>query len=437
MDGRPSCKAIRHLLPIALLLLAGCGGEDGEGGAVRLEAWHHAGREAERRTIREQVARFNAQHEGEIRIELTLIPEGSYNAQVQAAALAGELPDLLELDGPYLYQYVWQGSLRPVGPFLPEDTRADILPSIREQGTFRGRLYSVGAFDSALGLYARRDRLKEIGARIPEGPGEAWSVKEFEQVLGLLAEADPDGAVLDLHLNYEGEWFPYAFAPVLWSAGGGLIARPDHDRARGVLDSPESVAAMERLQGWIEAGYVDPNLDDAAFTEGRVALSWGGHWNYPRYRAAVGEDLVVLPLPDFGRGTRTAQGSWNWGIARACPDPEAAGEFLAFLLEDEEVLAMTRANGAVPGTRPALERSPLYGPDGPLRLLAEQLQGGQAVPRPRTPAYPVISTIFQDAFADIRHGMDVREVLERAAAEIDADLEANEGYRFPEEPRRR
>ncbi|MFP4615783.1 MAG: ABC transporter substrate-binding protein [Thiohalorhabdus sp.] len=432
-DRFPGRRAVGLLLPVALLLLAGCGGEEGEGGAVRLEAWHHAGREAERTTIREQVARFNARHEGEIHIELTLIPEGSYNAQVQAAALAGDLPDLLEFDGPNLYQYVWQGSLRPVGPLLPEAAKADLLPSIREQGAFRGRLYSVGAYDSGLALYARRGRLESIGARVPEGPGEAWSLEEFQGVLGRLAATDPDGAVLDLHLNYEGEWFPYALAPVLWSAGGGLGTRPDPDRARGVLDSPASVAAMERLQGWIEAGYVDPNLDDAAFTEGRVPLSWGGHWNYPRYKEAAGEDLVVLPLPDFGRGMRTAQGSWNWGITRDCPDPEAAGQFLAFLLETDEVLAMTRANGAVPGTRSALERSRLYGPDGPLRLLAEQLQEGYAVPRPKTPAYPVISTIFQNAFDDIRHGMDVRTVLDRAAAEIDADLRANEGYRFPEE----
>jgi multiple sugar transport system substrate-binding protein len=185
------------------------------------------------------------------------------------------------------------------------------------------------------------------------------------------------------------------------------------------------------VQSWIARGWVDPNLDDAAFPAGRVALSWGGHWNYPRYREALGDDLLVLPLPDFGAGSRTGQGSWNWGLTRGCDHPEAAARFLAFLLQPGEVLKMTRANGAVPGTLTALERSERYGPGGPLRLFAEQLSGGQAVPRPKTPAYPVVSAVFRDAFADIRHGMPVREVLDRAAAEIDADFRANEGYRFP------
>ena len=55
------------------------------------------------------------------------------------------------------------------------------------------------------------------------------------------------------------------------------------------------------------------------------------------------------------------------------------------------------------------------------------------MPRPKTPAYPVVSDVFQEAFADLRHGMPVGEVLEQAAAEIDADIRANEGYRFPGE----
>ncbi|HKJ71248.1 MAG TPA: extracellular solute-binding protein, partial [Gammaproteobacteria bacterium] len=374
-------RAMGWTVPALAALLAACGGgAPGDGDTARLEAWFHAGRQAERRVMRQQVARFNAAHRGQIRIDLTLIPEGSYNAQVQAAALAGELPDLLELDGPYLYRYVWQGRLRPLEPFLPDGLVADLLPSIRAQGRYRGHLYSVGVFDSGLALYARRSRLEAVGVRIPRHPEGAWSWRELDRVLRLLARRDPDGAVLDLHLDYRGEWFPYAFGPVLWSAGAGFLERPGYGRAAGTLDGPRAVFAMRRIQRWLERGYVDPNLDDAAFPAGRVALSWGGHWSYPRYREAVGDDLAVLPLPDFGEGSRTAQGSWAWALTRRCREPQAAARFLRFLLRPPEVLRMARANGAVPGTLPALRRSELYGPGGPLRLLAEQLRGGRAVP---------------------------------------------------------
>jgi multiple sugar transport system substrate-binding protein len=417
---------------IAVLLfvvfLAGCGsGTPDSDKAIRLEVWAHAGQESERNTLRAQIERFQKAQPG-VRIHLTLIPEGSYNAQVQAAAVAGELPDLLEFDGPFLYTYVWQGRLIPLDGRLSDSVRTDLLPSILNQGTYRDRLYSVGTFDSGLGLYADRSRLAAAGVRIPTSPAEAWSVGEFNRILTDLAQQDPDGAVLDLKLNYAGEWYTYAFSPLIQSAGGDLIDRSTYQSANGVLNGPEAVRAMRIIQSWIHAGFVDPNIDGASFISGRVALAMGGHWNYRQYAAALGDNLLVLPLPDFGTGAKTGQGSWNWAVTVKCTQPAAAIAFLEFLLTPQEVLAMTEANGAVPGTQAAIAQSALYREDGPLSLFVTQLVGGYAVPRPRTPAYPVITATFQKAFDRIRSGGDVQEVLDRAVRTIDEEIEDNQGY---------
>jgi multiple sugar transport system substrate-binding protein len=397
-------------------------------GVTQIDAWFHAGQEGERRTIQDQVARFY-QIAPAVQVRLTLIPEHSYNAQVQAAAIAGDLPDILELDGPYLYNYVWQGHLRPLDDLLPAELKSDLLTSIIREGSYRGHLYAVGTFDSGLGLYARRSRLKRAGVRIPKGPADAWTAQEFKSALKALAKKDGDGAVLDLKLNYTGEWFTYAFSPLIASAGGDLIERKDYLSAMGVLNGRAAVTAMQEYQSWIQAGYVDPNVDDGAFTTGRVALSWAGHWEYPRYAKAAGNDLIVLPLPDFGRGSRTGQGSWVWGITAKGQHADAAAAFLKFLLRSDEILAMAGANGAVPATRSAIEQSALYRPGGPLRLFVEQLVGGVAVPRPQTPAYPVITSAFQAAVADIRNNGDVQSALNVAAAVIDRDIADNKGYR--------
>ena len=413
---------------LALLACSDDASELRQDGAIHLQAWFHAGQAGEREVIQAQVARFNERNP-DVRVTLTLIPERSYNAQVQAAAIAGDLPDLLEFDGPYLYNYVWQGHLQPLDHLLPAAVRNDLLPSIVEQGSYRGKLYAVGSFDSGLGLFASRKVLEQGGARIPNGPDDAWTVQEFSALLEALAAEDRDGAVLDLKLNYPGEWFTYAFSPILQSAGADLVARRDYQSADGVLNGPAAVAAMGELQAWLRAGYVDPNLDDAAFVGGRVALSWVGHWEYPRYAEALGDDLLVLPLPDFGSGSRTGQGSWVWGISAAGRRAEAAARFLSFLLTPDEVLAMANANGAVPARRAAIDRSGLYRANGPLHLFVRQLTDGYAVPRPQTPAYPVITTAFQQVFFDIRSGADVQAALDRAVAAIDQDIADNKGYR--------
>jgi len=392
-----------------------------------LSVWAHAGQAAERDVLRRQLQSYDDSHP-DLHIKLTFIPERSYNAQVQSAAIAGALPDLLEFDVPYLYNYVWQGHLQPLDTLLPGDIKQDLLPSILAQGTYRGDLYAVGTFDSGLGLYARRSLLQQVQARIPTRPQDAWSVEEFDRILQRLAKHDADGAVLDLKLNYPDEWFCYAFSPILQSAGADLIDRRDYQHASGVLNSAAAVRAMTQLQHWLRDGLVDPNVDDAAFVRGRVALSWAGHWEYRRYHAAFGKDLVVLPLPDFGHGSRTGQGSWAWGITRHAKAPAQAAKLIAYLLQTPQILAMTNANAAVPATRASIAQSELYRPGGPLRLFALQLKHGVAVPRPRTPAYPVISAAFRQAFADIRNGEPVQQTLNHAAHVIDQDIRDNHGY---------
>lgn len=419
----------RWWLSAIIVVLAACGDETPPQSTVlQLQAWVHAGQAGEREVIRSQTARFNRLNP-DLHITLTLIPERSYNAQVQAAAIAGDLPDLLELDGPYVYNYAWQGYLQPLDNLLPQALRTDLLPSIRDQGRYHDKLYAVGMFDSGLGLYASRKTLKAVDARIPQGPQDAWTVVEFSKVLKALAANDADGAVLDLKLNYPGEWYTYAFSPILQSAGADLIDRPDYQKANGIINGPKAVAAMRQLQAWLQAGYVDANIDDAAFVDGRVALSWAGHWEYARYAEALGDDLLLLPLPDFGHGSRTGQGSWVWSISAASARTDAAARFLRFLLQPEQILAMIDANGAVPARNTAIARSERYRKGGPLRLFVDQLSDGVAIPRPKTPAYPVITSVFQQAFVDIRDGADVQAALDRAAAAIDRDITDNGGYR--------
>ncbi|NET05020.1 MAG: sugar ABC transporter substrate-binding protein [Symploca sp. SIO2B6] len=418
------------VLIVLLFYLSGCSNQSNGGGTIRV--WVHAGTQDERQIITKQVQQFNASQD-EIKVEFTFIPEGSYNAQIQAASLSGDLPDVLEFDGPFVYNYVWQRKLIPIDNLLSQEVQQELLPSLIQQGIYKQeRLYSVGTFDSGLGMYGYRSQLQAAGVRIPTSYEDAWTSQEFNQILAALAEKDPkDRQVLDLKLNYRGEWFTYAFSPIIQSAGGDLINRSDYTSAEGILNNERAVAVMEQLQSWLEQGYVDPNTDDSAFTEKRVALSWGGHWNYQNYLEAAGDDLVVLPLPNFGKNSKTGQGSWNWGITTNCKNPQAAMRFLEFLLQTEQVLAMSNANGAVPATQSAIARSKLYGEGAPLQLFSSQLSAGQSVPRPQTPAYPVITSAFQQAFADIRSGLDVKTALNKAVITIDQDIEDNEGYRDP------
>lgn len=436
-------RARSAALLCALAVLTACGGPTSDTALTRrLTLWTHGGTPAEQAALRTQVAGFEKAHAGTT-VAITVIQEGDYGDTVQQAVAAGELPDVLDVDGPLIASYAYQGALAPLDDLIGDEVRNRMLPSLVAQGTWRGQLWAVGAFDSGLALYGDRRQLARAGVRVPSGPDDAWTAQEMAQGLSALAAHDADGKVLDLKLGYgTGEWLTYGFAPLISSAGAALI-HPESGKATGILDSPAAVRALTTLGSWVPR--TDPDKDGKAFTSRRVALSWVGHWTYGDYAAALGRDLVVLPLPDLGEGSKSGQGSWAWSVGADTSHGKDAATLVSWLTDDAAATSMTGANGAVPGTKTSLAASALVGPGKPLQLYADQLArtcgGGPltatcvTVPRPVTPAYPAITAAFSAAVASVLQGGDPQLALAKAARAIDADLVANDGYtRGPRSP---
>jgi multiple sugar transport system substrate-binding protein len=191
---------------------------------------------------------------------------------------------------------------------------------------------------------------------------------------------------------------------------------------------------MTFFKSLFDKGYANltPAGDDDFYGKKTSALAYVGHWQWTPHYDGLGDDLVLLPMPKFGKKAATGMGSWAWGLTSACPNPDAAWKFLEFLIQPDEILRMTDANGAVPARKSAIAKSKLYGEGGPLNIFVQQLEGGVAVPRPVTPAYPVITVTFAEAVANIMSGGDVQAELDKAVEKIDLDIEDNQGYPMPE-----
>lgn len=417
-------KRIGLLLILALLVAVPVFAQE----KAEIELFFHSGRGEERDALNAILVNFNESQSDYVAVAKEL-PEGSYTDAVNAAALATELPCLLDFDGPTLYSFAYRGYLIPIDQYVSDELKADILPSIIEQGTYNGKLYSLGVFESGLAIWGNKQYLETAGVRIPT-IDTPWTLDEFNAALEALSQVEGVEYALDLKMNYgQGEWFTYGFSPILQSFGGDLINREDYQSAEGVLNGDAGVAFGEWFQSLFTNGYTTATPpDDNLFIDGKAALSFVGHWEFNRYSAALGDNLVLIPMPDFGSGPATGNGSWNWGITTQCANPDGAWALLEFMLQPDQMTIMTEAAGTIPSRISVLEQDARFAEGGPMNVYFQQLFGGVAVPRPQTPAYPVITAEFAKAIDEIAKGGDVQAALDAAVDAIERNIEENNGY---------
>ncbi len=392
-----------------------------------LTMWYHgAGNEVESKIINQIVDDFNAS-QSDWKVSLESFPQGAYNDSVVAAALAGNLPDILDVDGPNMPNWAWAGYMQPLQ--IDESAIKDFLPG--PIGRWDGKLYSVGLWDAAVAMITRQSYLDKYGIRKPtlEQP---WTKDEFDKALVTLKESGDFDYPLDLGMSDQGEWYPYAFEPFLISFGGDMINRDDYQSAEGVLNGDAAIAFGEWWQSLFERDLApgpsqDPADHDTGFQDGKYAISWNGNWQAVRFMDAF-DDVVFLPAPDFGKGPKIGAASWQFGVSATSDHPDGAAAFIKFALQDKYLAAFSDGIGLIPATSSAAQMTKNYAEGAPLAVFYD-LSKAQGTLRPVTPGYVVEAKVFRKALTDIANGADVTDTLDAAVDEIDTDIQRNNGYK--------
>ena len=393
--SNPRRKTMTTLTRLAAGLLASTFLAGAAAAQTDLSLWYHgAGNEVERNILAGIVDDFNASQK-DWKVSIEQFPQAAYNDSVTAAALSGELPDILDVDGPIMPNWAWAGYLAPL---TIDPAKLDgFLPGVI--GKWDGKVYSVGFWDAALAVFARKSVLDENGIRIPT-LDKPWTGDEFNEILAKLkATAASTSTRSTSAWPTSRNGIPTRSCPFLWSTGGDLVDRSTYQTAEGALNGDDAIKWGEWSRGSSRTAWSPGTSQSLAdrqngFAEGKYALNWTGNWlalsaarevrrrppvpARPRLRPRRQDRRRLLAV----RGLRQERAP---GRRQRLHRVRAAGQILHRLLRRH------RADPADP-----------HGGGGQQVLRARQADGGlldlsekQGMLRPVTPGYVVQSKVFQ------------------------------------------
>lgn len=139
------------------LVLVGCSSQgqnqdQTQDGKTVISLWtHSAGNETEMGVLNQLITDFNASQDT-YEVQSQDFPQDAYNDSVTGAAASNDLPCILDVDGPNMPNWAWNGWLVPSG--LTDADVTNFLPST--VGRYDDAIYSIGYWDATTLIFSRQ-----------------------------------------------------------------------------------------------------------------------------------------------------------------------------------------------------------------------------------------------------------------------------------------
>ncbi|GBR38322.1 sugar ABC transporter substrate-binding protein [Gluconobacter kondonii] len=334
---------------------------------------------------------------------------------------------------------IWakQGWLTEIKPDDAYDMN-DILPSVREGLSAKGKLYALPFYAESVITYYRKDLFQKAGLTMPEQPTYD-QIRQFadkitdkpNQVYGICLRGKPGWGenmayISSLANTFGAQWFDMSWKPTLTS-----------DAWKATLNWYVSALKADGPPGATSNGF---NENLALFASGHCGI-WidstvaGGLLFDPK-QSQVANTVGFAPAPKgpYGKGPTWL---WSWSLAVPVSSHQSADAqaFIAWATSKDYVKLVAERKGwvaAPPGTRASTYAAPEYLKAAPFAsfvlnaIKTADPNGPTAQPRPYTgaqfvaiPEFQSIGTqVGQTVAATLSDQMTVDQALTSAQASI-------------------
>ena len=302
----------------------GAGGTSSSGDVITLNHWYYAAGE---KGTKEAVFRYAEEYSKvnpKVKVKVTWIP-GDYFGKLNTALFSPNPPDVFELgSGSPIDQMGKAGQLAPLDDLFAQGVKDQFYPQDIRRSTVNGQIYGVQKLIDLGLLYYRKSVLDKAGVQPPTTIDELIAAAKkltTPKMKGLFAGNDGYSALWNI---------------ALWSSGSDLIRE-----GKFAFNNERTAKAFLKLRELYQSGSLligAPTdwFDPSSFITGLAAMQWGGMWEMPAIKDALGDDFGVLPWPalDAQGQPATFWGGWTEFVSAKSKYLDAAKAYVKWLWID-------------------------------------------------------------------------------------------------------
>lgn len=365
------------------------------------------------KALREVISRYERRHKN-VRVELSLQPQGNYGSALDAAEKAGVTPDLYLQSTDRILRHPEKLALAPKRLIKADRIRRDFIPAVSETLLREGALYGLPLSVDNLALYYRKSILSESGQKPPGTWNELLtSVPKLSQKNGLSINraavsigtplTDPGMSLVQVLMAQNGV------------ALGDLATWTGADRT-GYYPGVKALDFFTSFANPQKSSYTWSDTlgsPQDAFAAGRTAMLIGPS-SLQASLSSVGADLGVSPLPAIRSDRPYNQASFRaYVVGVGSPNVYVAWDFLKFATSERELGRYLESSGRL---SPRVDLARSQSRDGKRDAFASQLGVSHSW---RLAAYPETAQALQAAVTDVLTGKQTSlQALEQAVATL-------------------
>ena len=271
---------------------------------------------------------------------------GGYWTKLPAQVAGGQTPDVFQMDYAYLSQYVENGVLADLTPYIEDGSldMSNVEQSILDSGSIDGKTYAISTGTNAPVMLYRKDVTDELGIEMPMNP----TMSEYCEISKQVYEATGLRDTFVTSCSADNLRFR------LRNYGMNLY---NEDATALGFDDPQYIVDMWQLaldsqnEGW----GMKPGEETATTAfDSMINDSWSRYQNsneLQAYRDATGKDISMVMIPNTDDATASAtylKPAMFWCVGADSDVKEAAVRFIDFFANNEACYDIVGIERAVP-----------------------------------------------------------------------------------------